>query len=114
MDMGLESDLGIDSIMRVEILSAIKDEAPFNREQITRYLEKHGIQTRPIFAGNIIRQPAYRNVEYKTVGDLHNSDKILRDSFFVGVYPGLNEDDMRFIGSTLRDIDYGRSRISRK
>lgn len=92
----------------------IKDEAPFNREQITRHLEKHGIQTRPIFAGNILRQPAYRNVEYKTVGDLRNSDKILKDSFFVGVYPGLNEDDMRFIGSTLRDIDYGRSRISSK
>jgi len=91
----------------------IKGGAPFSREQVIRYLEKNGIQTRPIFAGNIIRHPAYKNVNYKVVGDLSNADKILRDAFFVGVYPGLTKEDMEFIGSAINDIDNGRVRLSR-
>lgn len=91
----------------------IKDGAPFNRDQVTRYLEKNGIQTRPIFAGNIIRHPAYKNVDYRVVGSLSNADKILRDAFFVGVYPGLTKEDMEFIGGIINDIDNGRVRLSR-
>jgi len=90
----------------------IKEGAPFSREQVTRYLEKNGIQTRPIFAGNIIRHPAYKNVNYKVVGDSSNADKILRDAFFVGVYPGLTKEDMEFIGGIINDIDNGRVRLS--
>lgn len=90
----------------------IRDAAPFSREQVTRYLEKNGIQTRPIFAGNIIRHPAYKNVDYRVVGYSSNADKILRDSFFVGVYPGLTKEDMGFIGGIINDIDNGRVRLS--
>lgn len=90
----------------------IKDDAPFSREQVTHYLESNGIQTRPIFAGNIIRQPAYKNVDYRIVGNLSNADKILKDAFFVGVYPGLTKEDMEFIGGIINDIDNGRVRLS--
>lgn len=90
----------------------IRDGASFNREQVIRYLEKKGIQTRPIFAGNITRHPAYKNVNYRVIGDLSNADKILRDAFFVGVYPGLAKEDIEFIGGTINDIDNGRIRLS--
>lgn len=92
----------------------IRDRALFNRDQVTHYLEKKGIQTRPIFAGNIIRHPAYKNVDYRIVGNLSNADKILKDAFFVGVYPGLNKEDMEFIGVIINDIDDGRVRLSRQ
>lgn len=92
----------------------IKEGAPFNREQVTRHLESNRIQTRPIFAGNIIRQPAYKNVDYRIVGSLSNADKILRDAFFVGVYPGLTDEDMEFIGGIINDIDNGRVRLPRE
>jgi CDP-6-deoxy-D-xylo-4-hexulose-3-dehydrase len=90
----------------------IGDEAPFTRDQVTHYLEGAGIQTRPIFAGNIIRHPAYRNVNYKVIGSLSNADKIFRDAFFVGIYPGLTKEDMEFIGGNINDIDNGRVRLS--
>ncbi|MBT9132975.1 MAG: GDP-perosamine synthase [Syntrophomonadaceae bacterium] len=92
----------------------IRDGAPFNRDQVTHHLEKTGIQTRPIFAGNIIRHPAYKNVDYKVIGDLSNTDKIMRAAFFVGVYPGLTKEDMEFIGGIINDIDNGRIRFSRQ
>lgn len=91
----------------------VKDDAPFNRDQVTRYLEKKGIQTRPIFAGNITRHPAYKDVKFRVIGDLNHADKIMRDAFFVGVYPGLSKDDMEFIGSVINDIDNGRAGLSR-
>lgn len=90
----------------------IRDGASFSRDQITRYLERKGIQTRPIFAGNIVRHPAYKNVNYRVIGSLSNADKILRDAFFVGVYPGLDKKDMKFIGGVINDIDNGRVRFS--
>jgi CDP-6-deoxy-D-xylo-4-hexulose-3-dehydrase len=90
----------------------IKDEASFNRDQVTHYLERKGIQTRPMFAGNIVRQPAYKNVEYKVIGTLNNSDKVMREAFFIGIYPGLTKEDMEFIGSIINDIDNGRVRLS--
>lgn len=92
----------------------IRDGAHFNRDQVTHHLEKKGIQTRPIFAGNIIRHPAYKNVNYKVIGNLDNADKIMRDAFFVGVYPGLTKEDMEFIGGIINDIDNGRVRLSRQ
>jgi len=90
----------------------ITDDAPFSRDQVIHHLESNGIQTRPIFAGNIIRHPAYKNVNYKVIGNLSNADKILKDAFFVGVYPGLTKEDVKFIGGIINDIDNGRVRLS--
>jgi CDP-4-dehydro-6-deoxyglucose reductase, E1 len=58
---------------------------------LTRFLEAHRVQTRLIFAGNIMRQPAYEGVESRVVGDLPMSDQVMRGGFFVGVYPGLDK-----------------------
>ena len=75
----------------------IRDNTPFSRREITFFLEKNGIQTRLFFAGNIIRQPAYKNIKCRIVGKLTNSDKILKDSFFIGVYPGIDKERMDYI-----------------
>ena len=69
----------------------VRPEAPFMRHELTRFLELNRVQTRLIFAGNILRQPAYADIEHRAVGDLAVSDQIMRGGFFVGVYPGLDQ-----------------------
>lgn len=67
----------------------VRPGAPFDRDTLQRYLESRMIETRLLFAGNILRQPAYRSIEARVVGDLPVADLVMRSSFFVGVYPGL-------------------------
>lgn len=68
----------------------VREEAPFTRYEITRYLEAQMVETRPLFAGNILKQPAYQGIACRTVGDLPVADQVMRGAFFVGVYPGLD------------------------
>lgn len=79
----------------------IRDGQKFKRKQLVDYLEKNKIQTRMLFAGNIIKQPAFQNVDYRVVGNLINTDKIMHDTFLVGVYPGLSEADILYIGDKI-------------
>lgn len=65
------------------------------------FLEKHWIQTRLFFAGNITKQPAYKNIKCREVGKLSNCDKIMQESFFVGVYPGIDEEKMNYVISKI-------------
>ncbi|MEJ2754125.1 MAG: DegT/DnrJ/EryC1/StrS family aminotransferase, partial [Chloroflexota bacterium] len=69
----------------------VRPEAPFLRHELTRFLELNKVQTRLIFAGNILRQPAYQEIAYREIGDLKVSDQIMEGGFFVGVYPGLDK-----------------------
>jgi CDP-4-dehydro-6-deoxyglucose reductase, E1 len=69
----------------------VRDQAPFPRHELTRFLEMNQVETRLIFAGNILKQPAYRHIECRVVGNLPVADKIMRGSFFIGVYPGLDQ-----------------------
>lgn len=79
----------------------IRDDISFTRYEITMYLESRMIQTRPLFAGNITRQPAYNRVKYSTVGDLKNADRILHNTFFVGIYPGLENEHIDYIAESI-------------
>ena len=63
----------------------------FARREITRFLEYRGVETRLLFAGNILRQPGYKDIECRVVGDLAQSDLVMAQTFFVGVYPGLDQ-----------------------
>ncbi len=69
----------------------VRPQAPFSRRELTLFLEEHNIETRLLFAGNILRQPGYQEIPRRVVGSLENSDQVLRSTFFVGVYPGLDE-----------------------
>ncbi len=75
----------------------LRDGAPFTRRDVVTYLEKKRIGTRLLFAGNLIRQPAFNEVEYRVVGGLTNTDKIMNDAFWIGVWPGIGEAQRAYI-----------------
>ena len=77
-----------------------------NTDKISRYhmqtfLEEKKIQTRVQFSGNLIAHPAYKNIKYKVHGELVNANKILKDCFFLGIYPGITEEMMNYVIKTL-------------
>jgi len=82
----------------------VRQDAPFRREALTRALETVKIGTRLLFGGNLTRQPAYLNAEYRIVGDLPNSDYVMNSVFWVGVYPGLTPPMLDFVAQTLREF----------
>ena len=65
------------------------------------YLEEYKIQTRMLFAGNLTKQPAFEDVEYRQVSDLINTDKIMYDTFLVGVYPGLTDEMIDYMSEKI-------------
>lgn len=86
----------------------VRKDAPFSRDEIVGYLESRKIQTRMLFAGNLIRQPALVNNVYAgtfaTSGSLVNSDVVMNQSFWVGVYPGLTEPVLEFVADEIRQF----------
>jgi CDP-6-deoxy-D-xylo-4-hexulose-3-dehydrase len=92
-------------------LITLKDELKFSRNDIVKYLESNNIQTRNLFAGNMLLHPIFENLkeglDYKVMGGLENTNKIANDSFWIGVYPGMSKEKIRsmiykikeFIGS---------------
>lgn len=76
---------------------SIGENKGFSRTDLVNHLEKNKIMTRNLFAGNIIRQPAYQNVNYRVIGDLDNTDYIMNNTFFIGVYPGINQQKIDYI-----------------
>lgn len=89
------------------LLLTIKD-SKYNRRDVVEYLESKGIQTRLLFAGNIIKQPVFDeirgdNTKYRVVGNLENTDKIMNSSFFIGVYPGITDQMIEYVVSCLKE-----------
>jgi CDP-6-deoxy-D-xylo-4-hexulose-3-dehydrase len=77
---------------------------PVSRNALTQALNEKKIGTRLVFAGNLVRQPAYANIAYRVVGDLTNADVIMNDVFWVGSYPGLDDDQIRYIARSIVEI----------
>jgi len=82
----------------------VKDSAGVNRTDLTKYLDQHKIGTRLLFAGNLIRQPYFHNLEYKVVGELTNTDNTMNNTIWVGIYPGLGEEHLNFIAEKLEEF----------
>lgn len=79
----------------------IKDDAPFKRKELLEFLEENGIGTRLLFAGDMLRQPAFTfsDFKFRVAGNLKNTDKIMVDTFWIGVWPGINEEGVNYISS---------------
>ena len=83
-------------------LLTVKEEAGVFRHDIVPYLENNKIQTRMLFAGNLTRHPCFDQLRekesgYRIVGNLKNTDRIMKDTFWVGVYPGMNVDQLDYM-----------------
>jgi len=81
----------------------VKRDAPFSRDNITTYLNSNLIETRNMFAGNIIRQPSFMNTKYRVSGTLKNTDVVMNSTFFLGTYPGLTQE---MIDYTIEKIEF--------
>jgi CDP-6-deoxy-D-xylo-4-hexulose-3-dehydrase len=79
----------------------VREGAPFKRDELTRALEARKIGTRLLFGGNLARQPAYEGREYRVIGDLPNTNFVMNNVFWVGVYPGLTKPMLDFVVSTI-------------
>jgi CDP-4-dehydro-6-deoxyglucose reductase, E1 len=86
------------------LLLTVRDGAPFRRDELVRHLEGRRIQTRQLFGGNLLRQPAFQEVPHRVAGDLTGTDKIMKDAFFVGVYPGLTPAMLGYMEDAFADF----------
>jgi CDP-6-deoxy-D-xylo-4-hexulose-3-dehydrase len=88
-------------------LLTIRPDAPVKRYDLVQHIESHRIGTRQLFAGNLLKQPAYQNIPHRVVGDLTNSDIITTNTFWIGVYPGLTDEMIDYMISTIDEFMAG-------
>ena len=84
----------------------LKDGVKFSRNELVEHLENANIQTRNLFAGNMIRHPMFdsmiKDSDYRVIGDLPNTDKIMNDSFWIGLYPGMGDEAIKYMIDTIK------------
>ena len=78
-------------------LLSLRKNQPFNRTQLVQYLNHNKIHTRNLFGGNLLRQPAFMSIDHRVVGNLENTDFIMNNSFFIGVYPGIGKVEINYM-----------------
>ena len=79
-----------------------------DRVEVVKYLEEHGVQTRNLFAGNLIKHPCFDEMRktgkgYRVIGSLENTDRIMRDTFWVGVYPGMTDEKIDYMAKIIKE-----------
>jgi len=79
----------------------VREEAGFDRNALVRFLEGRKIATRLLFGGNLTRQPAYRDREFRVVGDLARTDQVMRGTLWIGCYPGLTREMLDYVGDSI-------------
>jgi len=89
-------------------LITLRDGVDFSRNDLVKHLEGRNIQTRNLFAGNITRHPCFAELEegkdYRISSELKNTDKIMNDSFWIGLYPGMGQDRLRYMVETIKEF----------
>ncbi len=86
----------------------VRQDAGFSRSELVNFLEAAKIETRNLFCGSLIRHPAYDEIEYRVVGDLRNTDVIMNDTLFIGVYPGMTDEHLAYMGETFQRFMKGK------
>ncbi len=89
---------------------AVRDNAPFSRRELNDYLRARKIETRYLFAGNILRQPGYRNIPHRVATPLTETERVLKNAFFIGVYPGMDDHRLGYILQVFEDFFRVRSK----
>ncbi len=88
-------------------MMTLTNKAKFTRNNIVEYLENSNIQTRNLFAGNMLRHPMFdhleENIDYRVIGDLPNTEKIMNDSFWIGVYPGMSDEKLNYMIKKIKE-----------
>ena len=80
----------------------VREGSPIDRNKFVEYLDQNKIGTRLFFGGNLLKQPAYYNLNYRKIDDLKNTDTLMNNSFWLGVWPGLNQVHYEYIVNTVR------------
>ncbi len=78
-------------------LITVKENAGFTRNDLVKFLESNNIETRNLFSGNMTKQPAFMNAPGRIASDLRNTDFIMNNTFFIGLYPGLNDEHLNYV-----------------
>ena len=86
----------------------VRESTAIKRNDILGYLERHGIQTRNLFAGNLLKQPCFdemrqNNTGFRMIGDLRNTDLIMNNTFWIGVYPGMTDEMLEYMICMIRN-----------
>ncbi|MCJ7708798.1 MAG: lipopolysaccharide biosynthesis protein RfbH [Anaerolineales bacterium] len=89
------------------LVLTVRQDAGFTRNELTRFLESNRIETRNLFSGNLLRQPAFMGIEHRVVGELTNTDVIMERTFFIGVYPGIDDRQLDYVGSVFDRFMHG-------
>jgi CDP-4-dehydro-6-deoxyglucose reductase, E1 len=84
-----------------------KENLKISRDDIVKELNKAGIGTRLLFGGNLLRQPAFQGTPQRVIGDLKNTDRVMKDTFWIGVWPGISEEMIDYMSTTLKKILQG-------
>ena len=87
----------------------VEETADFTRTELTNYLSKNMIETRNLFGGNLLRQPAYLNINHRKIGELKNTDRIMNDTFFLGTFPGIGEEQIEYTMSVIEKFVRSRA-----
>lgn len=82
----------------------IKENAPFTRIDLLNFLDKKKVGSRLLFAGNLTRQPYFKDINYRVSGELRNTDIIMNQTFWLGVYPGLGEKELNFVADSIQNF----------
>ena len=88
-------------------LISVRPETGLERNAVTRYIEEHNVQTRLLFSGNLIKHPCFNQIRgtdaYRVVGSLENTDFIMNNTFWVGVYPGMTDEMIDYMAKVIME-----------
>jgi CDP-6-deoxy-D-xylo-4-hexulose-3-dehydrase len=85
---------------------AVRRDAFFSRNEVTKFLESHKIATRLLFGGNLTRQPAYRDTNFRVSGSLSNTDFVMNQVFWIGIYPGITPEIVAYMLETFHALTH--------